>query len=182
MCFCYCYVFKTNLYSNVNMKGNMGCGRAILVKLSESAVISFWFLRTALGIRIVLLKWFLYGPCCLLDRHFGISTITLVSYRPYAWRKYIEKHPQNIHCLVLVSLLKVGIPLVKINTGCRHGSNGIWNVEKYWFSRRNFPLLKMKPKWGKWNFGVFTNCFLHAYGLCPKFQDSLFVPFKPTVN
>jgi len=33
-------------------------------------------------------------------------------------------------------------------TGDDNGSNGIWNVEKYWFSSGEFPLLKMKPKRG----------------------------------
>jgi len=42
----------------------------------------------------------------------------------------------------------------------QNSSNGILNVEKYWFSRREFPLLEMKPKRSKWYFwGVSQDFF-----------------------
>jgi len=60
-----------------------------------------------------------------------------------------EEYPYCSPSLFLVSFLKVGIPLVKLNIV----SFGIWNVKKYWFSRGEFPLSRMKLIWLREKFG-----------------------------
>jgi len=67
------------------------------------------------------------------------------------------------------SLLKVGIPPMKSmvfnvsNTvSWQHGSSGIWNVEKYWFSGGEFSLpqafhSKYTPRHKPWTLPIFHN-------------------------
>jgi len=73
---------------------------------------------------------------------------------PMHEEKILGSTPNNTNCLVLVSFFKVS---------CQHGSNGIWTVEKYWFSRGEFSIFKSETKTRQVVFwGVSPQKCLHA--------------------
>ena len=66
---------------------------------------------------------------------------------------FLGKSPYYILCIIFIFIFKSGnSPLenqyfsmfwIPLEPCCQRGFNGIWNVDTYWFSRWEFPLLKI---------------------------------------
>jgi len=108
------------------------------------------------------------GRTCMICPGYVIWWVGLwfwVSYTigPLHEKTILGKYPKNTNCLIFVYITKSGNPpsenqysstiQIPLEPCWQHSSIGIWNIEKYWFLKREFPLLKMKPKGGNWYFG-----------------------------
>jgi len=91
----------------------------------------FCWTSYCLTVDISILMWLIQIAASFVSRAIG----------PMHEEKILGNTHNNTHCLVLVSFLKVGIPLLKINTLQRF---------KYWPSLEGFTLLVMKTKTRQW--------------------------------